>query len=165
VETKIRQAELKDINKILDIVNYEIINSTVVYDYEIRTYEQQLKWFKQKQADGMPLIVTEIENEVVGFGTYGIFRSWAAYQFSVEHSIYIDKNSRGRGIGKQLLSELIELAKAGGYHIMIAGIDSSNNGSFEFHKKFGFEEIGTFREVGFKFGKWLDLHFLQLFLG
>ena len=112
----------------------------------------------------MPVIVAEIDNEVVGFGTFGIFRPWPAYQFSVEHSIYVHKNARSKGIGKSLLTELIVLAKNGGYHTMIAGVDGSNKGSFEFHKKFGFEEIGTFKEVGFKFAKWLDLRFLQLFL-
>ena len=65
---------------------------------------------------------------------------------------------------KKLLSRLIELAKEQGFHIMIAGVDGSNDGSFEFHKKFGFKEIGTFKEVGYKFDKWLDLRFLQLFL-
>jgi len=164
MKVEIRQAEIKDINKILEIVNYEILNSTVLYDYKERTLEQQHKWFERKQIDKMPVIVAEKNNEVIGFGTFGIFRPWDAYQFSVEHSIYVHKNSRGYGIGKQLLSKLIELAKEQGYHTMIAGVDSSNKGSFEFHKKFGFVEIGTFKEVGFKFNKWLDLRFFQLFL-
>lgn len=164
MKTEIRPAKPKDINKILEIVNYEILNSTVLYDYKERTYEQQFKWFEQKRLNEMPVIVAEKDNEVIGFGTYGIFRPWAAYQFSVEHSIYIDKDSRGNGIGKQLMSKLIELAKEGGYHTMIAGVDGSNKGSFEFHEKFGFKEIGTFKQVGYKFDKWLDLRFLQLFL-
>lgn len=164
MEIIIRRAEIKDISKILEIVNYEIINSTVLYDYKERTYEYQLKWFEQKLTDEMPVIVAENEKEVVGFGTFGIFRPWAAYQFSVEHSIYVSKNSRSNGIGKQLLTELIFLAKKKGYHTMIAGVDASNDRSFQFHKKFGFVEIGTFKEVGFKFDKWLDLRFLQLYL-
>ncbi len=160
----IRQAKKKDIAEILEIVNYEILNSTVLYDYQERTYQQQLRWFEQKQIDGMPIIVADDGNRVIGFGTYGIFRPWDAYQFSVEHSVYVDKDSRANGIGKKLLTKLIELAKENGFHTMIAGVDSSNEKSFEFHKKFGFEEIGTFKEVGFKFNKWLDLRFLQLFL-
>lgn len=164
LKIEIRQAELKDVNKILEIVNYEILNSTVLYDYKERTYENQLKWFEQKQLNGMPVIVAKNKDVVVGFGTYGIFRPWAAYQFSVEHSIYVDKDSRANGVGKKLLTNLIELAKENGFHTMIAGVDSSNEKSFEFHKKFGFVEIGTFKEVGYKFDKWLDLRFLQLFL-
>ncbi|MCX2681330.1 GNAT family N-acetyltransferase [Galbibacter sp. EGI 63066] len=164
MEIEIRQAEIKDIDKILEIVNYEILNSTVLYDYKKRTYDQQLKWFEQKKADGMPVIVAENNTTVVGFGTYGIFRPWAAYQFSIEHSIYVSKDSRANGVGKKLISRLIELAKEGGFHMMIAGVDGLNEKSIDFHKKFGFQEIGTFKEVGFKFDKWLDLKFLQLFL-
>ncbi|NKI30439.1 GNAT family N-acetyltransferase [Croceivirga thetidis] len=164
MEIKIRKAERCDLNAILDIVNYEILNSTVLYDYEERTYQQQLEWFKKKQADKMPIIIAEIENQVAGFGTYGIFRPWAAYRFSIEHSIYVHKKLRGKGVGKELLSKLIELAKDSGFHTMIAGVDGSNEKSYEFHKNFGFEEIGTFKEIGFKFNKWLDLRFLQLLL-
>lgn len=164
MKINIRQAEKKDVSRILEIVNYEILNSTVVYDYKERTYEQQLEWFEQKQIHGMPIIVAEDKNRVIGFGTYGIFRPWAAYKFSVEHSIYVDKDSRAHGIGKRLLTKLIEMAKENGFHTMIAGVDCSNERSVGFHKKFGFEEIGTFKEVGYKFDKWLDLKFLQLFL-
>ena len=164
MEIIIRQAEKKDVKRILEIVNYEILNSTVIYDYKERTYEQQVEWFDQKKIKKLPIIVAVKHNQVIGFGTYGIFRPWDAYQFSVEHSIYVDKDSRANGIGKKLLTNLIELAKENGFHTMIAGIDASNEKSIEFHKKFGFVEIGTFKEVGFKFSKWLDLKFLQLLL-
>ncbi|MBO0321675.1 N-acetyltransferase [Muricauda sp. CAU 1633] len=160
----IRTAEIKDVNSILEIINHEILHSTVVYDYQERTYEQQLSWFEKKVKDKMPVIVAENEKKVVGFGTYGIFRPWDAYQFSVEHSIYTHHNYRGMGIGKHIMIELIRLATKQGFHTMIAGVDASNKGSFEFHKKFGFQEIGTFKEVGYKFDKWLDLIFMQLFL-
>ena len=107
MEIKIRKAEKKDVSKILEIVNYEILNSTVVYDYKERTYDYQFKWFQQKLIDKMPVIVAESKEEVVGFGTFGIFRPWEAYKFSVEHSIYVSNNSRAKGIGKLLLTELI----------------------------------------------------------
>ncbi len=164
MELVIRNAEKRDVEKILDIVNYEILNSTVLYDYKERTYDYQLNWFWQKKKEGMPVIVAENENGVIGFGTFGIFRPWAAYQFSVEHSIYVSKNARASGVGKRLLTELISLARKGGFHTIIAGVDTSNNESLEFHKKFGFKEVGTLNEVGFKFDKWLDLKFLQLLL-
>ena len=164
MEIVIRDAEERDVDKILEIINYEILNSTVVYDYKERTYDFQLNWLRQKKKDGMPVIVAESENGVIGFGTFGIFRPWAAYQYSVEHSIYVDKEYQANGIGKQLLTKLIVLAIENGFHTMIAGVDASNERSIEFHKKFGFKEIGTFKEVGFKFDKWLDLLFLQLLL-
>ena len=160
----IRKAEIKDIRKILEIVNYEIIHSTVLYEYKERSYEFQREWFDKKTEDGMPVIVYEDETGIRGFGTYGIFRPWPAYQFSVEHSLYVDKDARGLGVGGRILSELINLAKNSGYHTMIAGIDSLNYGSFEFHKKFGFIEVGKLKQVGYKFNTWLDLHFLQLLL-
>jgi len=160
----IRQAEEKDVPKILEIINYEILYSTVVYDYNKRTFEQQTKWFQQKQKNTMPVIVAVKENNVIGFGTYSIFRPWEAYKLSLEHSVYVDKDYRFQGIGKLLMSKLILLAKKEGYHTMIAGIDASNKKSIAFHENFGFKEIGVFKEVGYKFDKWLDLIFMQLFL-
>ncbi|QDO92587.1 N-acetyltransferase [Formosa sediminum] len=160
----IRFAEIKDVSKIVEIVNYEILNSTVIYDYNERTYQYQLNWFHQKCKDNMPVIVAEEYGEVLGFGTYGIFRPWEAYKFSVEHSIYVSREARAKGIGKKLLTELISIAKANNFHTMIAGVDASNAGSIAFHKKFGFVEIGVFKEVGYKFNTWLDLNFMQLIL-
>ena len=160
----IRTAKTKDVNSILEIINHEILNSTVVYDYKERSYGQQLAWFEKKTQDEMPVIVAEKEGNVVGFGSFGIFRPWDAYRFSVEHSIYTHQDARGMGIGKRIMAELIRLATEQGYHTMIAGVDASNQSSYEFHKKFGFQEIGTFKEVGYKFDQWLDLIFMQLFL-
>ena len=97
MDIEIRHAKQRDITAILEIVNYEILNSTVLYDYQERTYQQQLVWFEKKQVDKMPIIVAEIGNRIAGFGTYGIFRPWAAYQFSVEHSVYVHKDLRARG--------------------------------------------------------------------
>ena len=164
MNVSIRQAKEKDISRILEILNHEISNSTVVYHYHERTFEQQFNWYKKKLEDKMPVIVAERENYVIGFGTYGIFRPWEAYKFSLEHSIYTDENFRGLGVGKLVMTELISLAKKEGYHSMIAGVDDTNKKSVEFHKNFNFKEIGTFKEVGFKFNKWLDLTFMQLFL-
>lgn len=160
----IRAATRSDVPAILDIVNYEILNSTVLYEYESRTLEQQLDWFSLKQSENWPVIIAELNGAVVGFGTYGPFRQRAAYSKSIEHSVYVHKDFRGKAIGNALMVELIKLAKSHGYHTMIAGIDSSNMGSVEFHRKFGFEVIGTFKEVGFKFDKWLDVVFMQLMI-
>lgn len=160
----LRKAEAADIAAILEITNYEILNSTVLYEYEARSLDTQLQWFNDKMANGWPVLVAELNGAVVGFGTFGKFRERIAYRFSVEHSVYVHKDHRGKAIGNALMVELIRLAKAQGYHTMIAGIDSSNMGSVEFHRKFGFEVIGTFKEVGFKFDKWLNVVFMQLIL-
>lgn len=161
---EIRAATEKDIPAILEIINYEILNSTILYDYEERSLKQQLEWFYNKERENMPVLVAEKEERVIGFATFGIFRPWAAYQFSIEHSIYIHKNNRGQGIGKKLMVELIKIAKERKYHTIIAGVDTSNEGSYQFHKKFGFKEVGRFNQIGYKFDKWLDLIFMQLFL-
>lgn len=161
---QIRQAEEKDVRAILDILNYEILNSTSVYDYTPRTFEAQLEWFQRKKKDSLPVIVAERKLKVVGYATFGIFRPWEAFKLSIEHSLYIDKNSRSEGIGKLLMDEIIHLAIKEGFHSMIAGIDASNEGSYEFHQKFGFEEVGRLNQVGFKFNKWLDLIFMQRYL-
>jgi len=161
---KIRKATEKDIPEILEIINYEILNSTVIYDYEERSFAQQLEWFQNKEKKNMPVLVAEKEEQVAGYATFGIFRPWAAYQFSIEHSIYVHKEARGLGIGEKLMKELLQIAKERKYHTIIAGVDGSNEGSYRFHKKFGFKEIGRFNQIGYKFDKWLDLIFMQLFV-
>jgi len=112
----------------------------------------------------MPVLVCEIDGQAVAYGSYGAFRAWDAYKFSVEHSIYVQKNFQGQGIGKQLLVALVDKAKKGGFHTMIAGIDADNQKSYDFHKKLGFFEVAKFKEVGYKFDRWLDLIFMQLML-
>jgi L-amino acid N-acyltransferase len=160
----IRKAIESDIPAILEIVNHAILFSTAIYDYEARTLEQQQNWFAEKQTAGYPVIVAEIDGQIAGFGAYGSFRVKVAYQYTVEHSVYVSEEFKGRGVGKLLLSELIQLAKLQGLHAMIGCIDAENAGSIGFHEKFGFEITGTLREVGFKFGRWLDLVMMQLIL-
>ncbi|MNL65968.1 N-acyltransferase YncA [compost metagenome] len=109
-------------------------------------------------------MVADLDGEVVGFGSYGQFREKIGYQFTVEHSVYVVDHVIGKGIGSQLLTELIRLAKEQGYHVMIGAIDADNAGSIAFHEKFGFVVTGTIREVGYKFDHWLDLVFMQLIL-
>lgn len=160
----IREATNKDLPFILDIMNDAILNTTSIYDYNARTIEFVENWFKQKKMDHMPVLVHEVNGNTVAYGSYGIFRAWEAYKFSVEHSIYVQKDFQGKGIGKELLMALIEKAKADGYHTMIAGIDASNESSCAFHQKLGFTAVGKFKEVGYKFDRWLDLVFMQLML-
>ena len=165
MEIQVRSAKKEDVKAILEIINFEISNTTSVYDHKERTTETQLAWFKKKAKEKMPVVVAEMNGTVVGYGTYGIFRPWDGYRYSIEHSMYVHNDSRGLGIGKLIMSELIKRATTEGYHTMIAGVDASNNSSYEFHKRFGFIEIGTFKEIGYKFNKWLDLIFMQLILG
>ncbi|KAB1158239.1 GNAT family N-acetyltransferase [Flavobacterium luteum] len=160
----IKSATTNDLPAILAIVNYSILHTTSNYNYDIQTIEIQKQWFTAKKTQNFPVIVAKINGQTIGYGTYGTFREKIGYQFTVEHSVYVSENYIGKGIGKLLLNELIQLAKTNGYHTMIGAIDADNSGSIAFHKKFGFKECGIIKEAGFKFGKWLDLLFMQLIL-
>lgn len=161
----IRKARIDDLETILEIVNDAILNTTAIYDYDIRTLEEQTLWFQEKQQSNFPVIVaTDKNDKVIGFGTYGTFRMKIGYQFTVEHSVYVKDGYSGAGIGKALLLELITLAKAQELHVMVGCIDAENTGSIEFHEKFGFKKAGLLKESGCKFNKWLDLQLVQLLL-
>ena len=159
-----RKATVADIGDILEIINDAILKTTSLYDYHIRTLEYQTNWFKIKEENKKPVLVAEFEGRVIGFGSFDKFRAWDAYQFSVEHSVYVAESFRSKGIGKEILRRLIQLAKQEGYHTMIAGIDAQNFSSISLHRNLGFVELCTFKEVGYKFERWLDLTFMQLML-
>lgn len=159
-----RPYQSSDIQAILDIINYNILNSTALYDYNIRTYEQQKALLEDKINKHFPVIVAVEDNKVVGFGMYGEFRFREAYKYTVEHSVYVAPDQQGKGIGKLLLKELIQLAKQQNLHTMIAVIDSENQSSVEFHEKFGFQTVGIIKESAYKFDRWLHSVFMQLIL-
>ncbi|WP_413998544.1 N-acetyltransferase family protein [Flavobacterium sp. W1B] len=164
MKIKIRPAVFSDLDTILEIVNHQILNSTSIYDYEPRDFETQKLWFEKKQDQNFPVIVAEYENAPIGYATYGTFREKTGYRFTVEHSVYVAEEFIGKGAGKFLLAELIQLAKKQGFHNMIGVIDSENQGSIDFHKRYGFEIAGTIKESGYKFDRWLDSVFMQLLL-
>lgn len=160
----IKQATAADLPAILEIYNDVIVNTTAVYDYNPHTLAMRQQWFETKQQQGFPVFVAEENGEVLGFSSIGPFRAWAAYQYTVENSIYVAAAARGRGIAKLLMPPLIDAARQLKLHTMVAGIDASNEVSIVLHKKFGFKEVAHFTEVGYKFNRWLDLKFLQLIL-
>jgi len=160
----VRIALETDLEAILEIYNDAIMNTTAVYDYEPHTLEMRKQWFRIKEAQGYPVFVAEDNGRVVGFSSIGPWRAWAAYKYSVENSIYVAANQRGKGIGKLLLQPLIKAAEELDMHTIVAGIDSTNEVSIKLHERFGFKEVGHFTQVGYKFGRWLDLTFMQLLL-
>ena len=161
---KIREVIEEDLTQLLSIYNEIILNSTAVYDYEPHTLEMRKQWFEKKKLHGFPVFVAEENGKILGFSSIGPFRAWAAYKYSVENSVYVAADVRGRGIGKLLILPLVEAAKKLQFHTIIAGIDATNESSLRLHKSFGFEEVAHFKEVGWKFGRWLDLKFLQLII-
>ena len=150
-----------DLAEILAIYNEVIRNSTAVYSEVEFSAERGAQWFAAKADQGFPFIVARDASGVVGFGSFGDFRAWACYRYSVEHSVHVRADRRGLGIGRTLVLALMERAKAMGKHVMIAGIDADNVSSIGLHQSLGFSIVGHFHEVGFKFGRWLDLVFLE----
>jgi phosphinothricin acetyltransferase len=148
---------------ILEIFNEAILNSTALYDYKPRAPQSMVGWFEAKRVGGFPVIgVEDADGTLLAFGSYGTFRAWPAYKYTVEHSVYVHKDHRGRGLGRVVMQELIAAAQAKGIHAMIGGIDATNAGSIALHERLGFRRVGTLPQVGFKFGRWLDLAFYQL---
>lgn len=160
----IRPATPADLDRILALYNHAVLHTTAVYDDTPRTPAGQAEWFAAKQASGWPVIVAEVDGRVAGFASYGPFRPQPGFKATVENSLYVDPDCFGRGIGSSLLAALIELARADGRHAMVAGIDADNAVSIRLHAKFGFREVGRLPETGRKFGRWLDLVFLQKLL-
>lgn len=160
----IRNAAATDLQDILDIYNDAILHTTAVYNYQPHTLEMRREWFRHKQEENLPVLVATLDNKVIGFSTYGPFRPWAAYKYTAEISVYIDPAHRGKGIAKLLYPPLFDLARRQQLHVLVAGIDASNEVSIRLHEHFGFVQAGHFREVGYKFGQWLDLVFMQLIL-
>lgn len=149
---------------LLEIINYNIINSTALYDYHPRTLAQQEAIFDDKLQKDFPILVAVLDNKIVGFGYYSEFRFREAYRFTVEHSVYVHPDYQGLKIGQKLLETLIETAKNQKLHTMIAVIDSENQASVKFHEKLGFETVGIIKESGFKFNRWLHSVFMQKML-
>ena len=150
---------------ILDIFNDAILNSTALYDYEPRTAQNMDDWFAAKERGGFPVVgIEDADGSLAGFGSYGTFRAWPAYKYTVEHSVYVHKARRGQGIGIALMRQLIDAARIQQYHVLVGGIDMENQASIALHVRMGFAHAGTIREAGFKFGRWLDLAFYQLTL-
>ena len=160
----IRLATDQDLPAMLDIYNDIIANTTAVWHYEPHTLQMRTKWFEQRQQQGFPIFVAEEAGKVLGFSTFGSFRPWPGYSKTVENSVYVAADSRGKGVANLLLPPLIEAARQLGIHAIVAGIDAENEISIALHKKFGFVEVAHFKEVGWKFGRWLDLKFLELVL-
>jgi L-amino acid N-acyltransferase len=160
----IADAGAQDLGEILAIYNEVIRNSTAVFSDTEFTAERGADWFSAKRGSGFPFIVARDSSGIVAFGSFGEFRAWPCYRHSVEHSIHVRSDRRGLGIGRALLVELKLRAGALNKHVMIAGIDADNRASIHLHESLGFSTVGQFREVGFKFGRWLDLVFLQCIL-
>jgi phosphinothricin acetyltransferase len=158
---RIRDATEEDLAGLVAIYNDVIATSTAIYSYDPVTLEERRQWWRARTAQGYPVLIARDEQGVAGFATFGDFRAWPGYRFTVEHSVHVRAAGRGRGVGTLLVQALLARAAALGKHVMIAGVDAGNAGAIRFHERLGFEKSGHLREVGYKFERWLDVLFLQ----
>jgi phosphinothricin acetyltransferase len=161
---EITDAVEADVPAITAIYNDVILTSTAIFNDAPVLVEDRVAWWKARVAQGYPVLVARDENGVAGFATFGDFRPWPGYRFTVEGTIHIDSSARRKGVGAALLEIMIARARAAGKHVLVAGVDSANFASLQFLERSGFERVGHLREVGNKFGRFLDLVFLQYML-
>jgi L-amino acid N-acyltransferase len=158
---QIADAKERHLPEILAIYNDVIATTTAVYSEEPVTLESRVEWWKIRTALHYPILVALEDDQVLGFSSFGDFRPWPCYRYTVEHTVHVRADARNRGIGNALIQALFPLAATLGKHVMIGGIDADNAASIHLHRKLGFEPVGHLHEVGRKFGRWLDLVFLQ----
>lgn len=158
----VREATPRDVPAIHRIHNHEIVHSTANWDAEPRPLVEREAWFAARQRDGHAVLVADRGGEILGYAAYGPFRDGAGYARTMEHSVYVDAGARRLGIGAMLLGALVEAARARGVHALIGGLSGDNEASLHLHQAFGFATVGRLPEVGVKFGRWLDLVFVEL---
>jgi len=162
---KVRPASYDDLSGILEIYNEAVLTTTATYDYDPRTIEHRIAWYEDHVKNDYPIFVAvNNQGRVVGWSALNQFHARIGYRFTSENSVYVAADQRGKGIGKLLMPPLIEGARQRGLHAILAGIDADNEASVRLHASFGFEKVARLRQVGFKFGRWLDVIYMELLL-
>jgi L-amino acid N-acyltransferase len=162
---RVRDASADDVPAMMAIYNEVVANSTAIYNDKPSTLDERREWFRLRRGGGWPVLAALRGDDLVGYASFSEFRgAWPGYLHSVEHSVYVRADCRHQGIGTALVSALLPLAAALDKHVMIGGIDAANEGSLRLHEALGFQRVAHFREVGRKFGRWLDLVFVQRFI-
>lgn len=162
-EATLRPATETDLGAINDIYNHYVLHSTCTYQEEPEPLADRRQWF-HKHGDQHPVIIAELDGQVVGWGSLSAYHARSAYRHTVENSIYIHHHHHRRGLGARLLAELIVRARHLGHHAIIAGADAEQSASIALHLKFGFKPVGHYRQVGYKFDRWLDVIYMELIL-
>lgn len=159
----IRPANSSDVSRITEIYNEAILNTTATFDTDIKSQSERNAWFLAHD-ENHPVLVVESDGRVIGYASLTRWSDRCAYDGTAEVSVYIDHNHRGKGVGKKLLEVLILEGKKAGLHNLISRISEGNLSSIHIHEALGFEHIGVMREAGKKFGKFLDVHMMQLLI-
>ena len=160
----IRPATDADLDEILAIHNTAVRESLAIWTEAEETRSDREAWLAGHVSAGEPVLVAEVDGRVAGYATYGPYRPKTGYRFTVENSVYVHDDFQRQGIGRSLMLELIAEARAAGIHVIVAGIEAGNTGSIELHRRLGFDEPVVIKQVGIKFGGWLDLAFMTLTL-
>jgi phosphinothricin acetyltransferase len=160
---ELRLARPDDADATREIYNAEVTGSTVTFDLVPRSLEEQRRWIEDRSG-AMAVVVAEVDEQVVGFAALSPYRPRPAYSTSVEDSVYVHRSAQGTGVGRALLGELVEVAAARGFHTVMARIVGGHEASIGLHRSLGFEMVGIEREVGRKFGRWLDVVVMQRML-
>jgi L-amino acid N-acyltransferase YncA len=163
-EITIRDAQKDDLPAILNIYNDVILNTTAVYSEQPHTLQMRKDWYHDRVNNNFPVFVAVIDGKIAGFCSFGHFRVWPCYRYTAELSVYVETFYRGKGVSKIMLQSLIGRAQQMNIHALLAGISADNEISINLHRSFGFAEVAHFKEVGYKFGRWLDLKFMELIL-
>lgn len=161
MSTTIRPATPADLPAVTAIYNHAVVHTTAIWNDAVVDLANRRAWYDARRELGYPVLVAEIDGTVAGYGSFGPFRASDGYRFSVEHSVYVAEAVRRRGVASRLLEALVDEARRLGKHVMIAGVAADNDASIRLHLHHGFVETGRMPEVGIKFGRWLDLVFLQ----
>ncbi|MDV9032003.1 N-acetyltransferase family protein [Pseudomonas sp. RAC1] len=160
----IRDARPDDLAGILDIYNDAVCNTTAIWNETPVGLANRQAWFAARAEQGYPILVATDDSGVLGYASFGDWRPFEGFRHTVEHSVYVRGDQRGKGLGPLLMQALIERARRGGKHVMVAAIESGNAASIRLHERLGFAVTGQMPQVGVKFGRWLDLTFMQLLL-
>jgi len=163
--TTVRPATAADLPGILEIYNDAVLTTTATYDYEPRTLEHRQQWFADRRRDDYAVLVAvDPSGRIVGWSALNPYHARVGYRFTAENSVYVASDQRGRGIGKLLLGPLVDAARVRGLRAIIAAIDATNEASVRLHAAFGFEQVGLFKQVGYKFERWLDVIYMECLL-
>ncbi|UNZ51023.1 GNAT family N-acetyltransferase [Agrobacterium tumefaciens] len=162
---ELRDATVDDLSGIMEIYNDAVLNTTAIWNDVLVDLENRKEWFAARKSRGFPVIVATLDGKVAGYASYGDWRAFDGYRHTREHSVYVQKDARGHGIGKKLMQALIDHAAGNDVHVLIAAIEAENIASIRLHESLGFRVVGRFSEVGTKFGRWLDLTCMELKLG
>jgi L-amino acid N-acyltransferase len=158
----VRDATEADLPAIRDIYNHALLHTTAIWNDDVVDVANRLAWFQARAAQAYPILVADVDGAIAGYASFGDFRVQDGFRATVENSIYVAPDMQGRGVAKALMGALIHRARACGKHVMIAAVHDQNEGSIRLHRALGFRDTGTLRQVGQKFGQWVDLVFMEL---